>query len=70
MPQPAIVSVPAACAHLGQATGETATCKTCKGSVQLKLFACEVYGTCTIAKKSGALACCAKCPSYTPKKES
>lgn len=56
------------CAHLGLPTGELALCHTCRGRVQLKLFACEVHGNCTMAKPvEQGIACCAKCGDYAPR---
>lgn len=49
---------PLSCIHLGEPTGETITCPSCRGSVQLKLFKCEVYGQCTLGKSVGDVACC------------
>ena len=53
------------CVHLGEPTGETVQCKTCKGKVSIKLLACAVFGKCTMVKKVG-VACCAGCGEYTP----
>ncbi len=62
------------CQHLGAATGETTTCGSCKGNVQIKLFKCEIYNECTIAKPLPGKGCCAgtnipgqgriPCPSF------
>lgn len=54
------------CAHVGGPTGQLVVCKTCAGKIQLKVFACSVYGTCTIQKKSTEepIACCNGCPSF------
>lgn len=51
-----------ACPHLGAPTGETVGCKTCSGTVRLKVFGCSVHGTCTIGKKvAGVAGCCRGC---------
>ena len=56
------------CTHLGEPTGEEATCPTCPGKEppRLKLFACGVYGQCTVAKAVHGVACCdrGRCPSF------
>ncbi len=54
------------CANLGESTAELVECKTCSGRVQLKVFECHVFGTCTIARKVDGVACCdgGKCKSY------
>jgi hypothetical protein len=55
-------SAEAACPLRGEPTGETVTCRTCAGRVELKLFACSVHGTCTVGKKAEGVACCEGCP--------
>lgn len=52
------------CGNLGAATGDTVTCPTCTGNVQLKVFTCTEHGTCTIGKKAPGVACCDGCNSY------
>lgn len=54
------------CVHLGEENGQI-QCSACGGKVMVKTFACEVYGTCTIAKKLENTACCdgGRCPSYS-----
>lgn len=52
------------CAHLGEWTGETIPCKTCRGNVFIKILKCSVHGECTIGKKMGDKACCKVCPDY------
>ncbi len=54
----------AACVNLGKPTGETQTCESCKGKVELKVYACSVHGTCTIGKKVDGVACCKDCGDY------
>ena len=50
-----------ACIHLGAQTGER-PCPSCSsGGVRVKVFACAVHGSCTIAKNVGAQVC-AVCP--------
>jgi hypothetical protein len=59
------------CRHLGGPTGATVRCPTCRGGVELKLFACAVYGECTPGKCAPGVACCqgGRCPSYEAKGE-
>ena len=51
------------CPYRGPATGAVAECPSCDPAmkVRLKLFACEVYGTCTAAKKVAGHGCCEGC---------
>ena len=60
---------PPLCKFLGELTGETVLCKSCAGTVKIKLRTCEVYGSCTEAKKVGDTACCNGCPSKELKKQ-
>ena len=64
-PAPAAPATPSPCAHLGPPTGATVECPSCRGKVKLKTFACDLHGTCTIAKKAPGAACCASCPDHT-----
>ena len=50
-----------ACAHLGQETGETRECPSCRGRVLLKLRACAVHGRCTTHRPVEGAACCLTC---------
>lgn len=54
------------CVHLGAENGQI-QCASCGGKVMVKTFDCMIYGTCTIAKKVGEMACCdgGRCPSYS-----
>lgn len=56
---------PAVCIHLGEPTGAVVLCKSCKGSVKIKTFACAVHGTCTLSKRVADVpGCCdEKCES-------
>ncbi len=47
----------AQCVHLGTATGNLVSCKSCKGNVQLKEYNCAVHGTCTLGSKSNIAGC-------------
>ncbi len=52
------------CAHRGDETGRV-LCPTCVGHVEVKTFACSVYGSCTAGKPLAGHACCAGCQSFT-----
>ncbi len=39
-------------------------CSTCKGTVQVKVFACAVLGECTLAKPLSGIATCETCEHY------
>lgn len=54
----------AVCVHLGEPTGGRVACPSCRGRVQLKLFACAVHGSCTPLKKAPGVACCVGCSDY------
>lgn len=55
------------CEYLGAPVG-TQECQGCRGTVRIKLFACEVHGQCTLGKRLDMLACCAQCGDYAPSK--
>ncbi len=52
------------CVHRGEQLSERASCSSCRGKVELKLYECDVYGKCTLAKKVDGLGCCKDCPSF------
>jgi len=53
------------CTHRGEFTGESVGCQSCNGNVQLKVFSCEVYGTCTLGKRVESVpGCCQGCKDY------
>lgn len=52
-----------ACRHRGLAR-RTAVCPTCRGHVELHVFACAVHGECTLGKILADLACCARCGDF------
>ncbi|MBI1831108.1 MAG: hypothetical protein HYR84_06630 [Planctomycetes bacterium] len=54
------------CVHLGSATGETRTCASCKGHVELKVFACAMHGACTPARvgELPGVRNCQRCGDY------
>lgn len=55
---------PAVCAHRG-ADVDRVLCSTCRGRVQVKVFACDLHTTCTDKKRVGDHACCAECADST-----
>jgi hypothetical protein len=54
------------CVRLGSDTGQTETCKPCRGGagIELKVFSCSEFGRCTIAKSVPGVACCNGCHGY------
>ena len=36
-------------------------CSTCRGRVDVKVFACDIHGECTIGKKLPGITCCSEC---------
>lgn len=52
------------CVHLGEATGDKVQCIPCGGNIQIKLYACEIYTTCTLVKKLDGITCCNGCKDY------
>lgn len=62
----------APCVSLGEPTGETLACPTCRGNVQVKTFDCARFALATIEKPvkdaGGAkVACCKFCAKYEAK---
>lgn len=53
------------CIYRGAETGRQ-KCTSCRGTVQLKVFACAKHGNCTIEKHVRDTACCATCTDYEP----
>lgn len=71
---PAVFTIPApsgeqrnTCVYLGEDTGHTVNCSSCRGTVRLKLMGCKIYGACTTTKKVPDHHCCVGCDSYEPK---
>ena len=46
------------CPCRGAPTGETVSCKTCRGNVLFKVFACEKHGRCVLGKAAGGVHLC------------
>lgn len=53
------------CAHLGAVTGDTVPCKSCRKTVQLKLFKCAIHGVCTPSRSVPGIPCCTMCSDYS-----
>lgn len=53
---------PTVCPYLGAATGDSITCPSCRGHVEVKTFRCAKFGACTLAKPFPGVKCCATCP--------
>jgi hypothetical protein len=62
VPQP---STRLPCTHLG-AVVRTELCPSCKGKIQVKVFACPLHTECTIRKQMDGVASCADCKDYQP----
>lgn len=54
------------CLHKGIEVAQEG-CASCGGNVQIKIFACSVHKTCTLAKDIGYVKCCATCSDYQKK---
>jgi hypothetical protein len=52
------------CVYLGEYTGETVNCPTCRGNVREKVRKCGVFGECTVGKRVEMRPCCATCDKY------
>lgn len=53
----------ALCQHLGDQL-RNEPCQTCRGDVQVKVFACGIHGECTLGKELPHIACCLRCHYY------
>jgi len=42
----------------------TVQCPTCRGQVDVKVFACHLHEECSVGKQVGDRACCATCRDY------
>lgn len=61
-PRPArSLPVLSSCPHRSAAPVGEEQCRTCGGNVRVKVYGCEVFGTCTLGKKAGAHAVCQGC---------
>lgn len=52
------------CVNLGKESGKVISCPSCKGSVRIKLFDCQIHGVCTLRKQLDGIACCVGCADY------
>lgn len=56
----------AACAHRGDLL-RTEPCRTCSGTVRVKVLACTVHGECTLGNKLPGLTwCLGRCDDWAP----
>ncbi|MFQ5732191.1 MAG: hypothetical protein ACE5KM_09570 [Planctomycetaceae bacterium] len=51
------------CRHQGEHL-RVQQCRSCAGSVRLKVFACPLHDECTIGKTISGIACCTLCDDY------
>lgn len=58
MPRPrvAVLKPSTDCIHRGDVV-RTVGCETCSGSVQLKVFSCDVHEVCSLSPKAGVKVC-------------
>ena len=52
------------CEYIGEPTGQTVPCETCRGKTTLKIFACGVHSTCTPQTRVVGVHCCDGCNEY------
>ena len=62
-------AVSSACIHRGDEL-RNELCPTCRGGVKVKVFACGVFGECTIGKRMSQIACCSTCLAFDAAKMS
>ncbi len=68
VPPPVPVTARTDCLHRSDTPIDTVTCGTCKGRVELKIYACETHGACTVATRAdGVPGVCKGCRDYWPK---
>lgn len=53
------------CGFKGEQVGQ-ATCRSCCGNVQLKVFACSVHGRCVVGEADDETQNCQCCESFAP----
>lgn len=51
------------CVYRGKQIG-FAHCPSCRGSVRLKVFECDVHGACTVGRSVPGIRCCSECDDY------
>lgn len=54
------------CVHRGEQASEV-ECRTCGGSVRIKVFECSVFEKCTVGRQVESIACCASCERFEPR---
>lgn len=57
---------PTCCTHLGQEVRREG-CATCKGMVEIKVYACAVHGEAQLRRKIKGVTSCVGCPDYKAK---
>ena len=64
---PVVIPPRTPCLHLGKEIGRT-PCLSCTGTVDVKVFACDVHGRTTLSKPVPDIACCEtpRCPQWEP----
>jgi hypothetical protein len=51
------------CLHLGPEVRQQ-ECQECRGKVRMKIYACEVFGECSLGKPLAGVQYCVGCPRY------
>jgi hypothetical protein len=51
------------CKHRGD-EARRRRCSICRGTVELRVFACSLHRECTLGTQLPGIACCAVCPDY------
>jgi hypothetical protein len=51
------------CRHIGSEIRRQ-DCPTCRGHVELKIFACAVHRECALSPNAVAVSCCTNCADY------
>ena len=51
------------CKHRGEETRRQ-RCPSCRGSVELRIFGCDLHGECTLGTQLPGIACCAVCSDF------
>lgn len=57
------------CVHLQAATGERVLCRTCQGTVALKVFGCTRHGKALLGRTADGYPSCATCGDYQARSE-
>lgn len=54
------------CAHRGNEIRRV-ECKTCSGTIRIKVFKCAIHGECVISQAIDGIKRCSSCADYEPK---